>query len=550
MANPFRAVMDAIARGADRLTGASRPLVDIPSLISQRSPLDKVFSQENTNPLRLIAPPPAIDRFPIIIGSNITLSYIAAASRLALTGYRQQYVDILSELLDVDPHAYACLSKRILTTAGGRLEVVPAECQDGDKDKAIELASMVRSQIEGIPFRSQRFASLLWGLWSGISGAEIEWERKPSEWRVSSLNFIHSRRLSFPNYGSWDVHIWDQGGVIGPGVNETGMTPLGLRVDDYPNKFIIHSPSLRGEYATREGLGRVLSVYIAIKRLVLRVSAQDFERFVKPWVLAYYSTKDKNGFGRAASELDIKAGDAAVKALGAGSLAGVTLPDSIKIEMLKAVTTLDQGDFNEFLDSAISKAALGQAHTMQSGKYGSRSTAEVGQDESTQIYKFDASCFCDTLKEYLCKPIVRLNAPGCEHLTPSVRIHVDAPDRGELMDLATKAAAANIHVDGDHVAETIGLRTIEAGDTTKRRMLPLSPQKSPEGADSVGSLSEIPSPTFQAEMRTSQAHRAMPGADDAMKAKIAKEIAAGTVSEVEMRDVEAEARAALPVDDA
>ena len=37
------------------------------------------------------APPPVVDRYPILLGSNITLQYVSNALRVCSTGYRQTF---------------------------------------------------------------------------------------------------------------------------------------------------------------------------------------------------------------------------------------------------------------------------------------------------------------------------------------------------------------------------------------------------------------------------------------------------------------------------
>ena len=57
---------------------------------------------------RAIAPQPLSDRYPVVVGQSLSLSYIASVFRLATTGYRQQYVDLLNELLDPSHCIHGC----------------------------------------------------------------------------------------------------------------------------------------------------------------------------------------------------------------------------------------------------------------------------------------------------------------------------------------------------------------------------------------------------------------------------------------------------------
>lgn len=429
---------------------------------------------------RVLAPPPAIDKFPIVLGSNITFQYIANTMRESLNGYRQTFVDVLDEMLDLEGHGFSVLSKRILAVAGARIEFIPAKCAKGEEAVAQECCDLVEAQFDNIPYRTQHLATLLWALYYAITAAEIHWTRSAGDWTVTGLSFIHSRRLSYPFYGMkgsenpWDLHIWDQGTVQGWMQNPTNGL-FGLRIDDYPNKFIVYKPQLRGNYPTREGLGRILVTYFALKRLVLRMSAQDFERFVKPWVIAYYAVTDPStGKPRAADDDDQAAADAAMKGIGTGSLSGSTLPDSVKIEILRAATSMDQDKFLAWLDAAISKTVVGQTFTSEPGKHGTKGTNEQGSEDEMKLSMFDGTTFVDTLREQLFRPILVCNRPGYDKFVPTAKIHVARPDPMRIVDLATKLAGFNVPIDGAHVTEQVGLKLIDpkAKDEDVIRMKP------------------------------------------------------------------------------
>src|SRR5512135_438292 len=86
-----------------------------------------------------LAPFPNFDRYPVVIGSNLTLQYISSVFRLATTGYRREYVDVLDELLERDPATYAVYAQRVFGVAGARWTVEPAECEESERDEAEEI---------------------------------------------------------------------------------------------------------------------------------------------------------------------------------------------------------------------------------------------------------------------------------------------------------------------------------------------------------------------------------------------------------------------------
>src|SRR5512140_3237452 len=70
-----------------------------------------------------IAPYPHIDKYPTVVGSSLTLTYLSAVYRIAQTGYRREYVDCLDELLERDAHTYSCFATRIMAIAAARIEI-------------------------------------------------------------------------------------------------------------------------------------------------------------------------------------------------------------------------------------------------------------------------------------------------------------------------------------------------------------------------------------------------------------------------------------------
>lgn len=430
-----------------------------------------------------VAPWPQIDRFPILIGTNITFSYIASVMRLALTGYRLQLVDLLGELLDAEPHGFSEIFKRVVHIACGRLTIKPYlpegateadEAQSADIGRRTEIADECRRQIAAMPMLHMALARLAWGIYYGLAAEEILW--KPAgagraKWEVDGLQFIHSRRLAYPDQFKWELHIWDQG--MGGGMGSNALN-YGFRLRDFPNKFVVFSPQLRGDYPTREGLGRILIHYFALKRMVVRVSAQDFERFIKPWVVAYYATGIQ-GAPRVASEEDIAVADAAMRGAGVGSLAGLTLPDSIRLELLRAATEMSAERFLEYLDSAISKAVSGQAFTSEPGRAGARAASQVSEKDSRAIDGFIAAQLADTLRHGLIAPIVRLNFPGEEDLLPLVELSVEeTPDPRSVAEVAGMLADKGAPVDARKVGQATGVPMLDEG-SKGARMAPLAP---------------------------------------------------------------------------
>lgn len=431
-----------------------------------------------------VAPWPLVDRYATTLGSNVTLQTVSNVFRHAQTGYRQQYVDLLDELLEREPHGFAVLSQRILTVAGGRVEIAPSLCESGTDDEkaAQELAEFVSGIFHSIPDLRQAIAALMWAIYYGVSAAEIAWENDGGTWRPARLHFIHSRRLSYPDPASWALHIWDQGMVRGwGGYDAPTQGVFGIAAEDYPGKFITHAPQLRGDYPTRDGLGRELAYWFVLKSISARGASQYVERFGKPWVIAYHSTQS-DGQSRSANETDIKRADEAARALGIGSLAAAVVPDSIKFEifgpgMQSGRIGITHDKWIDVCNSEVSKVVQGQTFTTEPGKFGSKGTSNVGESNALRLGAYDGACLAETLRRDLVYWIVKLNRPELIRLMPRVVIHVeDEPDANERLELAVKGAAANLPIDADALADEVGLPLVAkpAGDDSPRRMMPLA----------------------------------------------------------------------------
>lgn len=439
----------------------------------------------------VIAPWPLIDRYPTILGDRISIGYIGAIIRQCMSGYRQQWVDLLEELLVGEPHGYAVLEHRFNTVSGGRLGITPPELRpingepNPETDEAKLIADDIASVVDAIPDRQKALNRLAWGLYYGVSGAENIYEYRADGWRVVALNFIHSRRIAYPDQNSWRPRIWDQGSVsTSTDTNRSYPTTemFGVRVDDFPGKFIIFEACIRGDYPTREGLGLQLAYWIGLKGMAVRGAGQYVERFGKPWALGSYSTAQPNLPKRAATDEDIKALNAALAALGLGSLAGAALPDSVEINLQgpglnSGSTGITHAELIALIDAQIEEVVLTTSGITTPGKNGTRSSREVMKEGTRETFRYDAQCLADTLKRDLVMPLVRLRHPGKEHLCPNVSIFPnEEPNPLAILELNTKAAASGLPVDADAVAKKIGVELVPRDkDAPPRRMYPVKP---------------------------------------------------------------------------
>lgn len=444
----------------------------------------------------LIARPPQIDKYPTVIGAGLTGQYLSTAYRQCTFGWRYQFCDLLAELFEHDPHARGVTRQRVLPVSGARVEIQPAKVRAGDKDEkqAKDISDDFDAQIYRIPALRQALGQLNWAVVYGLTGSEIGWDNSEDQWEITSLSHIHTRRLNFPVSTSWDLYIYDQG-LVGPGMSYMGPTTgiVGARVGDYPGKFITHAPALSAEYCTRDGEGRYIGTYMMLKRMIVRASAQDFERTIRPWVVGYFKRKlagsDKEPI---AQPEDIRALEAALSALGSGSMNNAALPDSVSIEILKAASAMNAEQFLSFLNREMSKALLGQAFTTEPGSNGNLSTSEMAAKGTAEILRYDAQCMADTLERDLATPWFKLNYPGVSlRLLPRIAVRVDEePDPEKVMKLAVQGTSIGLPIDMDRLAEQTGLTLVAKDDKESRRTQMIAAGKEPEPAVPAESLTE------------------------------------------------------------
>jgi phage gp29-like protein len=223
-----------------------------------------------------------------------------------------------------------------------------------------------------------------------------------------------------------------------------------------------------------------------LKRMVERATAQDFERVIRPWVVGYFNRKNQEGKELpVADKLDIALLQSALQALGSGSMNSAALPNSVKIELLKAAAAMSAAEFLSFLNRSIAKALLGQAFTTEPGPNGNMATAEVADKNTGKILEYSVDALCDTLRAYMAVPWLQLNHPGVsKRFAPRIVGNVsDLPKPAELMTMAAQGARIDMPIDIDDLAARTHLKILEADDTTGRRTRIVSEKAGPNPTD-------------------------------------------------------------------
>ncbi len=445
----------------------------------------------------VLAPVPVNDKWPIVIGPNLSLQYVSAVYRLSLQGFRQQYIDLADELLDKDPHAAGVLSKRILGVVSHEMSIRPAKTEAGSNDEKLanELARFCEEMLESIPDLDTYVGSIQWAIYYGLKGLENHWRRDGRGWILDRVTDIHPRRLSYPAPMSWDLYVWDTGPVyptISPNFRASPSNfGYGIRVADYPGKFVIHAPKIRGNYPTREGLGRQLMYWMVLKLAAARGGLQYLERFARPIPDVTYTTRDGNTReSRAANDKDIEDAKAAARAMGAGALADWVHSDAVKVSLLTpdqngGTAKLTYKEWIAICNAEMSKGALGNTLTTEASGSGSRALGDTQERGELRVLKYDARMLANTLRRDILAWIVANNFPNAPlRLVPHVTIPVEeAPDPMKVIEKAARGAQAGIPIDADKTAAEAGLHIIAPGNERARRMIPIAPMRDPAAVD-------------------------------------------------------------------
>lgn len=398
---------------------------------------------------------PYVDKFPQVIGSRLTLNQVSSIMKQCTAGNRYDYVNLLNELRERDPSALACLQQRVISVTSSEFTVREQDyITELQKPVAEKIANFVRVKLHQIHGFKMSLQELQWAIFYGLTGQEITWEEDFQGNTVPTrLNFIHPARLEYPVQSSWDLYVIDRGTGFASGKGQDGY---GIKVEDYPGKFLIHTARLLGDYPTRDGLGRILAIPMTLKSMALRSASQTIERFAKPWAIAYYNTKSEENRGNPRiatvdiANSDVSKAELALQALGTGAMTYAVLPDSVELKPQENLTgsftaELPQTIFMKFLDQQIARAVLTTDEFTIAAGVGSQAKAEVLKRNLMQIMQYDADNLAETLTRDLIRYMVEWNFYDelCEYgseIIPKLVIQVqDAPNLEQLVKAAEMA---------------------------------------------------------------------------------------------------------------
>jgi Protein of unknown function (DUF935) len=426
--------------------------------------------------LRRLTRFPSADHNPTTLGSRINVTYIDTAMRLGLEGLRQPLVDLLGELLDRAPEvANLCSVRAQIVSGAARAIKPPKHAPKRRQRRAEEIARWCEAQLDqaqgtkpGEDFESA-LGRLAWGECWGVAAEEILWgENCRGETVPTGFQSVHTRRLAYPDGATWSLHVYDQGfdGFLDGSGQRARFLPNSLRIDDFPAKFLVHVPLIRGEYPTREGYGRTLAFYLAVKLATMGALAQSVDLYGIGRSILTYKTGDKP---RPAKYEDIVTAVEQVMRMRAGMGNGVlALPDSIVHEFLSALAAgkgkMPHVDIMSYLDRQIAKAILFSAEVTDSDGAGSNAKITAVIDLMRGMFQHGANGLAASVRRAVLQPLVDINFPDDTDLCPILEMKVTSSPALDVFAAAVeKLTKVGAPIDLRSALESVDMRALPEG---------------------------------------------------------------------------------------
>jgi len=409
--------------------------------------------------------PPWTEKYQRRAGSELSPQYITTCNRNADLGRMSAYADLLDELHAADPHLSAVLFKRSSRVASARWEVTPTNTTR-KKALAKETARFCTELVQGIPHLSQVLLHLLGAIYHGRSAVELMWgETAGLGFVPQTVLPIHPRRLSYAAM-NWELHLYDETGQPSKHTMYPG-TPLSA----YPaGKFVVHRPTSRGEYPTREGIGRIVQWFALFKRWTMRDWMAFAELAGRPGRIGYFGTGGANPEVRAnalpaATPDHVKDLHYAMQEWTGAAFA--VLPDTVRAEFVNIAAGYQ--DLHEkliaLINAEISKAVLGGTLTTDPGKLGARALGDTQQDEQLLIARWDARVLGEALTYQLLAPAVRYNY-GPDAPVPQLILDVSPDkDRVQFAQYVKTLAEAGLNIPQSWVRDELNIPEAKQGES-------------------------------------------------------------------------------------
>ena len=273
----------------------------------------------------------------------------------------------LYEKLFLDHRIFSEMQKRKLAVIGKEWQVEPAS--DNPEDQKI--ADFVTEVFKNFSYDTARQA-LLSGVLLGFKSGEVMWDYSEGDISIKNIIPRSSRRFVFDLQGKMRLLTW-------------GNMIQGEEIRD--RKFIVFTnPSDNGS-PYGDGIGRVLYWCSWFRKNGTKFEAVFLDKYGSPTAVGKYPPGTDKGIQDKLFE--------ACEAIQSSS--AVTIPDSVKIELLEATRAASLNGYEswrKFWDDAISFVILGQIATTE-GTPGKLGSEKARSDVRKDIIKADADLLCE-----------------------------------------------------------------------------------------------------------------------------------------------------------
>lgn len=414
---------------------------------------------------RALAPLPTADLPPLYgqhnrIGGGLTPEDVSRILREADTGRLSPLVDLGNDSRQKDGHLHSCLGTREIGVAGLSWRLTPATKDAEDRfiaDWCTEWLTNFGTSVDDpdneIVDLTHLLSHMQGGRYFGYAYAETMFGRDGKYVIPTGAIPIHPRRFIICQQTSRFLFYDELGGQPGLHLAST-----------YPGRIISFHPRVNGDYATREGLLRLLIWPALFRNWTVSDWLKLAEIAWKPWRIGTYAS----GRGRLGGSGPATAEDIAALRRGTSTLTAngsATLPDTVELTIATAKRGGGQSEhleLCEFNGREMSKATLGQTMTTEDGS--SYAQAKVHNYVREDIRRADALEDASGLRRDLIAPAVRLNF-GDGAKIPKIALFNE--EQADILLLARAVAnftRSGLRMPSKWVRETAGIAEPVDGD--------------------------------------------------------------------------------------
>lgn len=303
-------------------------------------------------------------------------------------GRLDRWMELCDEIIASDPHIAGLVETRTMAVAGADWYIEPYD----ESSEAKKAAEDLRSRFEALQNQAKVFEGLLWGIFAGVSFAEVDWTvTEDGETVFTRIVPKHGKKFLYDS--DFEPCIYD---VDSPH-HEKKLASFGP-------KFLVHTPGkLNRYYPTRAGLLRSLALFWLFKKEGVTCWLKGAAKYAYPSIYALFP-----------EDTDEEVVEALVQSLRRFSSDSVAVFES-GIE----INTLDQSSVSggdsvwsnlvKLFDSQATKLITGGTLTVDAGSKGSYALGEVHERTRTDISIADAEALAETFRNQLFRPYFQLN---------------------------------------------------------------------------------------------------------------------------------------------